>query len=328
MNHLAYLEYCTKLAKNGNSGASPNPLVGSIVVHNNQIISEAWHKLYGGLHAERIALNKLLVTNSDLIKDSCLYVSLEPCNHSGKTPPCTNIILESGIRKVVYGEYDPNPLMAGKSAEYLKSRGIEVIGPLFQPDQAKLLQSFSVNIQKSRPYIILKWAQSSDHFLGLRDQRTIISNSYSDLINHKWRSEVDGILIGRKTAEIDKPKLTTRNWYGRNPKIFVLSNSKAKNNETLPHEAKWLSSGLGLNQLLQKIYSEDQIGILMVEGGEKTLNQFINMGLWDEARVISNHVLKLKDGIPAPALSGKLVQNYTLGENGICILLREELLKS
>ncbi|MEO6691816.1 MAG: bifunctional diaminohydroxyphosphoribosylaminopyrimidine deaminase/5-amino-6-(5-phosphoribosylamino)uracil reductase RibD, partial [Saprospiraceae bacterium] len=220
-----YLNYCVKIAKNGESRVSPNPLVGSIIVHKDQIIAEGWHQYYGSDHAERMALSRVRSQDKSLLSQSQLYVTLEPCNHYGQTPPCTDIIVESGIKEVIFGSYDINPKMQGKSIDYLKSKGINVIGPF--PNNMELVnlnKTFETNINDLRPYIILKWAQSYDHFIGNAKARIKISNQYTDSLVHKWRSEVDGILIGRKTIESDHPKLNTRFWTGKNPKKYILSN--------------------------------------------------------------------------------------------------------
>ncbi len=319
--HVDYLEYCVKIAKNGIGSTSPNPIVGSVIVHNNTILAEGWHHAYGSDHAERVAISKIKAEHKYLLKESTLYISLEPCNHFGKTPPCTELIISSGIQKVVIGRLDPNPIMSGKSIQVLKSKGIDVIGPYQQFEQDSTLSAFTINQKFKRPYVILKWAQSNDNFIGHSNVRTKISNSYSDILAHYWRAECDGILVGYNTFLIDRPELTTRLWYGKNPKKFILRKEPKDNlNPEKYNDFTFLNEDDELYLILHKLYTLHNIGILIVEGGYKTLNRFIQSQTWDEARVITNHFLKLKQGIRAPWVVGRLQKSFTFDSDSIQII--------
>lgn len=312
------MEYCLSLAEAGWPNVSPNPCVGALIVHNNQIIKEGWHQSYGSAHAERHAISALSDSERKLLPESMLYVSLEPCNHHGKTPPCTDLIIESGIRSIVVGYNDPNPLMSGLSLQRLRDAGIEVTGPLFD-DFTKYPKgnAFLTGITKRRPYIILKWAQSMDGYLSAKEQRTKITNFETDVLVHKWRAESNAILIGYNTLITDQPQLTTRYWSGNNPIKYVLKDQREAN---FNYETFRSLDEKELPQQLNKMYSMHNIGILLVEGGGNTLKKFIENCLWDECRVITNKSLYLQNGVPAPNVHGILDIEYTLGNNHICIL--------
>ncbi len=309
-----YLDYCVKIARNGLSFVSPNPLVGSIVVYNNQIIGEGWHSQYGGDHAERKAILSIASHDKKYIPFSTLYVSLEPCNHTGKTPPCTQLIIDSGIKNVVIDTLDPNPIMCGRSAEILKKEGIKVHwrNKYLNSSVDELNKTFFININENRPYIILKWAQSVDGMIGKKGQPIKISNQYSDILTHKWRSQCDGILVGRKTYEIDQPLLTTRHWTGKNPKKFILTKKTLSHSILKAQDLQEINLIENYTTKLKDLYLKHQIGVLLVEGGSETLQFFIDHQLWDEARVITNSKLIIGSGIKAPSLTGRKFKQYKL----------------
>jgi len=325
------MKYCFFLAEKAIGNVSPNPLVGALLVHNHRIIGEGYHNHFGGPHAEVKALQSVSQGDRHLIPESTLYVSLEPCNHFGKTPPCTQLIHTSGIRKLYFSCVDPNPTMQGKSISWMRQQGIEVYGPVLEEMGRKLIRPFATNVQLERPYVILKFAQTADAFIAQMEQRTKISNEITDLLVHRWRSECDAIAIGKNTLLIDDPLLSTRLWPGKSPVpvLFGGVEEHEKSNHRLfarsPKVIELKQSGqepaTNLKEQLHGLYKLG-IGILMVEGGAKTIQGFISAELWDEARVITNRSMTLGSGIPAPSLRGKLENSFTLGSDHICILQR------
>ena len=318
MDDNTLMEYCLSLAEAGWPNVSPNPCVGAFIVHNDQIVKEGWHQSFGSAHAERHAITALNDNERKLLPESTLFVSLEPCNHHGKTPPCTDLIIESGIRRIVVGYSDPNPLMCGRSLQCLRDAGIEVIGPLFD-DFATYPKGevFMTGINQKRPYIILKWAQSMDNYLSIKEQCTKITNFETNVLVHKWRAESNAILIGYKTLITDQPQLTTRYWTGKNPVRYVLKDHRETN---IIYEGFRVLLDEDLAHELTKMYIMNNIGILMVEGGAYTLNKFIDKGVWDECRVITNKNMYIQNGVPAPNIQGILKDEYTLGNNHISII--------
>jgi diaminohydroxyphosphoribosylaminopyrimidine deaminase / 5-amino-6-(5-phosphoribosylamino)uracil reductase len=328
-----YIRYCLFLAKCGMGHVSPNPPVGAILVNNNRIIGQSYHKVFGGFHAEVNALMDVKDTDKHLIADSTLYVSLEPCNHRGKTPACTELILKNDIKKLVFGCYDPNPLMAGNSITFLKNNGVEVSGPVLESDCQDMIKEFRINILEKRPFIILKLAQSNDFFMGKTGSRIKISSHYSDIVSHQWRSQIDGILVGATTVRTDNPQLTTRFWPGKNPIRILLgrfnpedqNKFKAFNSEaeTRIFDLPFLENNNALRELMTELYRQ-KIGILMVEGGARTLESFYKEGLWDEARIITNTHLRLGIGIPAPTIIGRLINTLVLDKDIIHYIAKNQ----
>ncbi len=323
-DHQVYMQRCFDLALLAKNKVKSNPNVGAVIVYKDNIIGEGYHKEYGQAHAEVNALASVNPSDRHLLKDATLYVSLEPCCIDSKTPPCTNAIIKSGIKKVVVSTSDPHQPMRGKGLKILEDEGIKVIHGILQKKGDQLIKPFAANLSK-RPYIIIKFAQSKDGYFGKRGQRVQLSNKYSQVLVHKWRSEIDGILIGYHTAMIDNPMLTTRVhpgtnpirividlklelprnllvWTNENPTYFVTNTNY---NQQLPPN-KFLiyqeSEELNLGHLMSQLFD---IGInrLLVEGGAKTINHFINHKLWDEARIITNNT-PLGKGIRAPRISG------------------------
>lgn len=221
---IQFMRRALELAEWGRGYVSPNPLVGCVIVHEDRIIGEGWHREYGGPHAEVNAVNS--VENQALLSESTVYVTLEPCAHWGKTPPCANLLVEKKVKKVVIAATDSNPLVGGRGIEILKNAGIEVETGILEKDARWQNRRFFTQIEKQRPYVILKWAQTQDGFVAKENfDSKWISNSHSRQLVHKWRAEEDAILVGKNTAAYDNPRLDVRDWVGKNP-IRVVLDSK------------------------------------------------------------------------------------------------------
>ena len=313
---------CLDLASKGTGMTSPNPMVGAIIVSNNKIIGEGYHKSYGEAHAEVQAINS--VKNKRLLKGSTLYVNLEPCNHFGKTPPCTDLIIKKEISKVVIGTYDPNPKVSGKGINKLIKNKVEVKVNVLEDECNNLNKRFFCFQRKKRPYIILKWAESKDGYIAPHNKKKgeiyWISSLESRKLSHKWRSEEDSIAVGINTIISDNPKLTNRHYKGKSAiPIIIDPNNKINNDSKIlkkhkkvfhfidKKNAKAKDFSIKINfkksikSILDILYKKN-INSILVEGGTKTISEFINSNLWDEARVfISNK--NIKAGIKAPNFS-------------------------
>lgn len=317
-----YMARCIQLAKLGAGNVAPNPMVGAVLVYEDKIIGEGYHKKYGGPHAEVNCINNVNEGDKSLIEKSTLYVSLEPCAHHGKTPPCADLIIKNKIKKVVIGCGDIYEKVAGKGIEKLQNAGVETVTAILEKECMELNKRFFTFHQKKRPFIILKWAQSANGKIGSPDNKRIfISNEYSNRLVHKWRSEEAGILVGTNTVLKDDPLLTTRLWKGKNPaRILIDKELKVPLSKKIFNEdAKTIIFNLHkntfeknfqfikldndnfLNEILQSLFEND-IQSVLVEGGSKTLQSFIDTGLWEEARVITNEELIIEDGIAAPEM--------------------------
>lgn len=325
MNHDSkYMLRCLQLAELGGGYTSPNPMVGAVLVCDDVIIGEGYHHRYGEPHAEPNAINS--VVDKDLLKLSTLYVNLEPCSHYGKTPPCANLIVSSGIPRVVIGTFDPNPRVAGSGVEILRNAGIDVTVGVLETECRELNKRFFIFQEQKRPYVLLKWAQTSDGFIDYKrtdmsEAPLIISNSITKQLTHKMRSENQAILVGANTVLLDNPSLTVRNWSGKSPIRIAIDRqgripenfnikdgsiptlifterpySDAKNLEYIQVEF----DGRNLNIILQKIY-ERNIHSVLVEGGATILNSFIEAGLWDEANIEISPV-RINEGVAAPQI--------------------------
>lgn len=321
---LQFLHRCIQLAELGGTKVIPNPKVGAVIVHNGTIIGEGFHPYSGGPHAEVVAVRD--VKDQTLLPDSTIYVSLEPCNHFGKTPPCVDLILEHKIPRVVVGCLDPNPKVAGKGIERLRTNGVEVELAEDVTPFTFLNRAFFVNQLYHRPYITLKWAQTADGFIAGHDEAgngipIKITDFPSDVLVHKLRASHQAILVGRKTALSDDPSLTTRYYPGESPLRIVFDRKG-----TLPRTLKLFTDGnktmiLGaettktenvayysptqwtnLSLLLEELYSEKGICSILVEGGREILQQFIDQGVYDEIICFEGHK-KIHAGIPAPTLA-------------------------
>ena len=327
-----YILRAIELAELGSGYVSPNPMVGCVIVHQNKIIGEGYHQVYGGPHAEPNAIQA--VEDPSLLSESTVYVSLEPCAHWGKTPPCANLLVDKKVKKVVIGAVDSNPLVGGKGIQILKDAGIEVISGILEKEVREQNKRFFTFMEKERPYVILKWAQTWDGFVARENfDSKWISNSYSRQIVHKWRSEEDAILVGTSTAKYDNPKLNVRDWEGRNPVRIVLDRNLSldeglylfdRSQHTLCYNQvrseksenlEWvkLTDGFGVEEILEDLYQR-KIQSLIVEGGAKVLKSFIEKELWDEARVFTGQI-QFGKGIPAPLIKGKvLAESEIMGD--------------
>ena len=332
------MQRCLELAGQGTGYVAPNPMVGAVLLYESRIISEGWHQQYGGPHAEVNCIASVKEEDKELIPQSTLYVSLEPCVHHGKTPPCTDLIIQHKIKKVVIGCRDPFKEVDGKGIEKLRAAGVEVelADRLLAYECKKMNKRFFTFHTKQRPYIILKWAQTADgkitsppaplyEWRGEASEnpvagRLLISNEYSNRLVHKWRSKEASILVGTNTALLDDPELTTRLWSGPSPirlvidmklrlpeklKIFnrqvrTIIFNKMKHEEDGNLLYYQLTNDVSLvHQVLKALYQLN-IQSVMVEGGARLLRSFIDEDLWDETRIIHNYSLFAGDGLDAP----------------------------
>lgn len=318
-----FMRRTLELALMGRGKVSPNPLVGSIVVHNGHIMGEGWHQQYGGPHSEVNAINA--VDNKELLKECTVYVNLEPCCHYGKTPPCTDLLIQHNVKRVVVANLDSNPLVAGEGIKKLRANSIEVTTGILDKEGRELNKRFFTWMEKQRPYIVLKWAQTADGFVARKNYDSKwISNEFSRQLVHKWRTEEDAVLVGTKTAAVDNPMLTVRDWTGRNPVRVVIDRflrlDKTLNlfdgtqpticYNVLKHEVHSNLSWIRLDEtnfienLVNDLYKQ-KVQSVIIEGGAQTLNLFIKAGLWDEARVFLSHKTFI-DGFKPPSLPGVL----------------------
>jgi diaminohydroxyphosphoribosylaminopyrimidine deaminase/5-amino-6-(5-phosphoribosylamino)uracil reductase len=317
---------CLALARLGAGQVAPNPMVGSVLVHEGRIIGEGYHRQYGQAHAEVNCLESVADADRWLVPSSTLYVSLEPCAHFGKTPPCSDLIIHHKIPKVVIGCRDPFEEVNGKGVEKLEKAGVEVVTHVLEKECRKMNKRFFTAVQKRRPYIILKWAQTANaKIAGNVTERLHITHELTNRLVHQWRSEEASILVGTNTALLDDPSLTTRLWAGPNPTRLVLDLSLR-----LPSSLKIFDSSVrtivfnatkqeGEGQLIfqkidpakstvQEIVSaahRHRLQSILVEGGAQLLQSFIDEGLWDEARIITNQTLTIEDGLTAPLLQNQ-----------------------
>lgn len=320
--HEKYIKRCIELAKNGLGTTYPNPLVGSVIVHNDKIIGEGWHKKSGESHAEVNAVNS--VRDKSLLKESTIYVSLEPCSHFGKTPPCADMIVKNQIPNVVIGTVDPFAKVCGAGIQKLKDAGINVIVGVLEEECNELNKRFFTFHTKKRPYIILKWAETSDGYiapLSKEENKPVwITNKYSRQLVHKWRSEEQAILIGTQTAIDDNPKLDVRDWSGTNPVRIVLDKSVRISKENLIFDSSASTilltqedldfSKSVVKQVVDRLF-EEKIQSLIVEGGAKTLQSFIDENLWDEARVFIGNTY-FNEGIKAPVIKRNFLRKQKI----------------
>lgn len=323
-----YMQRCFQLALLGKQNVKPNPMVGALLVHNGRIIGEGYHQQYGSAHAEVNCLQQVAKTDRHLLPESTMYVSLEPCIHYGKTPPCADLVIASGIKRVVVGCGDPFKQVNGGGLQKLRDAGIEVTAPFLKDAAVDLNKRFFTFHTRQRPYIILKWAQSNDGKISSIGERYHISNDITNALVHRWRSEEGAILIGTNTAIIDNPSLTTRLWPGGSP-LRVVIDMKLRIPSTsvlyTDDEHLVLFNGLvdkvegrkifrrcngqnTLQEILTYLHSQN-ITSLLVEGGGITLQSFIDAGLWDEARVITNKSLYLSAGVDAPTLQNGVLKS-------------------
>lgn len=314
-----FMQRCLDLAKKGRATAAPNPMVGSVVVHKDVIIGEGWHHAAGQPHAEVNAIEN--VQNKALLKEATLYVNLEPCNHYGRTPPCALLLVEHQLKRVVIGCQDPFEKVNGSGIQRLKENGIEVTVGVLEEEAQALNQRFFTYHKKKRPYVILKWAQSNDGFLApfpqtKKEKAPFFLTPKKELYRvHQWRSEEMAIAVGAQTVEDDNPQLTTRWVEGKHP-VRVVFDPKARidqkshllsDGNTTIHLTNALlglenpSSTVFLERSLHYLYEKEILSIL-IEGGAKTLQGFIDTKVWDEARIYVSEA-ELQEGIKAPNFS-------------------------
>ncbi|GEO03326.1 riboflavin biosynthesis protein RibD [Adhaeribacter aerolatus] len=316
-----FMRRALELALLGQGKVAPNPMVGCVIVHENKIIGEGWHQQYGGPHAEVNAINA--VADKSLLPASRIYVTLEPCSHYGKTPPCADLLIQHGVKDVIICNTDPNPLVKGAGIRKLLDTGCQVHVGLLEEEGLHLNRCFFTFHTQKRPYIILKWAETADGFIGKTDGTQLnISNNLSKKLVHKWRTELPAIMVGTRTALLDNPQLNTRAWSGKNPTRIVLDKYlqlpghlnlfnqsqptlvyNFNKQETLPNleKVKLDEREALLPTLLQDLYNRQLNGVL-VEGGAVLLNSFIRTGLWDEAYVFKSNFHLAEAGVAAPTL--------------------------
>jgi diaminohydroxyphosphoribosylaminopyrimidine deaminase / 5-amino-6-(5-phosphoribosylamino)uracil reductase len=337
-----FMQRALDLAKLGAGTVAPNPMVGAVIVHDDKIIGEGFHINYGEAHAEVNALNT--VTDLDKLTESCIYINLEPCSHYGKTPPCCDLLIEKGLRRVVVGCVDSHNKVAGAGIKALEQAGVEVTVGVLELECLELNRRFFTFHNKKRPYVILKWAQSSNGFIDIdrtkEKQRGIfwISQPETKSLTHKWRHEEHGILVGRNTVANDNPELTCREMMGISPHRIVIDpelkldygafhvgDRKVQTYILTDKEVK--SAGMlqfirpdsfEIKDILTKLH-ELKILSVLVEGGKDTLQRFIDSGLWDEARILSG-IDEISKGVPAPKISGQKQKGYHFGKDAVEII--------
>jgi diaminohydroxyphosphoribosylaminopyrimidine deaminase/5-amino-6-(5-phosphoribosylamino)uracil reductase len=342
--HIQYMSRALQLAALGRGKVSPNPMVGCVIVKDDHIIGEGFHQQYGGPHAEVLAFEHV---KEGIDPAGCdVYVSLEPCAHFGKTPPCVNLIIEKKAARVFISTLDPNPLVAGKGVEQLIANGIEVQIGILEEEGERLNRRFFTFHRHKRPYIILKWAETQDGFIARSDGTSKwISNESARTLAHKWRSEEDVILVGTQTALLDNPQLNVRLWTGRNPirayidkQMLVLPQAHLRDGSqitlcyTEAHvsgiedlvEFVRLPQGESLPEFIIADLYQRQVLSLLIEGGSFLLQSFIDKGLWDEARIITAPKL-FENGVKSPALRhGHLARRETISDNELSIYVHPQ----
>ena len=343
-----YIRRCIELASNGLCNAAPNPMVGAVIVHNGRIIGEGYHAKCGKGHAEVNAIRS--VKDESLLKESTIYVSLEPCSHYGKTPPCADLIISKGIPRVVVGCIDPFSKVSGRGIQKLRDAGIDVTVGILEEECKDLIKRFVTFNTLKRPYITLKWAESADGFIDIKRENgspVVLSTPITSMYVHKQRAEHKAILVGRKTALLDNPSLTTRKWYGKNPLrlvidrhlalpdnlnlfdhstatiVFTESHKQAEDN--LEFVTIDFSKDI-LPQILSVLYDR-KIQSLLVEGGTTLLQSFIDTGIWDEIFIEHSEKI-LSEGIKSPNIPKGIPMKTEMRDNvcinhykNICILL-------
>lgn len=333
-----FIKRCFDLARMGAGSVSPNPMVGAVLVHSGRIIGEGFHQRYGGAHAEVNALASVLPADRELIPYSTLYVSLEPCCIFGKTPPCTNLILQEKIHKVVISCLDLSPEVRGKGVEILRAQGVEVVTGILEAEGKALAATRNIAVTQERPYIVLKMAATSNGFFAPFDGKQFwITQPTSKRLVHRWRMEADAILVGTATALIDDPQLDNRHYFGKSPLRIVLDRELKlpthlnilsdghptilitektppdNENSTVQYLQMTFDSSFW-SALLARLWKDYKLGVVLVEGGAKVLEGLIAENLWDEARVLIGKP-NLPGGIPAPTLPAPIQQSFRVGKD-------------
>ena len=332
------MQRALELAALGQGRVSPNPMVGCVIALNGKIIGEGWHQHYGGSHAEVNAIAS--VADKSLLSSSTMYVTLEPCSHYGKTPPCADLVIQYFFKKIYVANLDSNPLVAGKGIEKIRVNGIEVEIGLLEAEARLLNKRFFTYIEKTRPYIILKWAATADGFIARKDYSSQwITNSISRKLVHQWRTQEDAILVGTNTALYDNPSLTARDWQGKQPLRIVIDKrlrlpstlnlfdgsvptlvynfEKNKDKENIKF-VKLTNEHFFIHELITDLRNRN-IQSLIIEGGSQLLQSFINQNLWDEARIFSSPNT-FNEGIKAPNIAGIESSQTALGSDWLTIL--------
>jgi diaminohydroxyphosphoribosylaminopyrimidine deaminase/5-amino-6-(5-phosphoribosylamino)uracil reductase len=347
LNHEKYIERCLQIAKNGIGTTRPNPSVGAVVVLNDEIIGEGFTSSYGNNHAEVNAINS--VKKKDQLKEATIYVTLEPCSHFGKTPPCADLIVKHQITNVVIGCVDSNSLVAGRGIERLKKAGCNVTLGVLENECKKHHKRFFKTQNKKRPYVILKWAETRNGFIAPLTKDEVkpvwISNAYSQQLVHKWRSEEHAILVGTNTVIADNPKLNVRSWKGNNPIRIVLDRSLKISKEAhvfdgsvktiviteqnecqFEHSQELIFEQIEFSKNLAtqvcSVLQKHQIQSVIIEGGLRTLQTFINANLWDEARIFVGEC-EFESGVEAPFILGKLVEDMKVKSDMLKIVVND-----
>ena len=301
-----YMRRCLQLAQNGHQNAKPNPMVGAVIVSaDGRIIGEGYHVRCGEGHAEVNAFASVKAEDEALLSEATIYVSLEPCSHYGKTPPCADLIIKKGVRRVVVGCVDPFAEVQGRGIRKIREAGIEVEVGVLEKECMDLNRRFFTFHREQRPYIILKWAQTANGFIDDHFNPVQISNDFTKMLSHKLRAEEDAILVGRVTDERDHPQLTVREWCGPNPKRLVIDHAHPLNLESL---------------------HSHQIQSLIVEGGARTLQSFLDKGLWDELRVETNFCMTVSDGTRAPLIPAEAVVKDTIWDGANQLVCYEKII--
>lgn len=323
-----FMRRALELARNGAGFVSPNPMVGAVIVGpDGRIIGEGWHRRYGGPHAEVNAIASVREEDKKLLPLSTIYVTLEPCSHYGKTPPCSKLIIEKRLKRVIIGMSDPFKEVSGRGIRMLRDAGIEVVENILEEECRNLNRRFITAHTLHRPFIQLKWAQSADGFIALADRQSVkFSNPLSLVEMHRERSLSDAIIVGTDTIISDNPSLTTRLWYGHSPRPVIFQSGRIPQNAALiQRDPIILDPSKPLKENMSHLYHEHGITSIMVEGGAKMLQSFIDCSLFDEIRIESSPNIIL-NGIKAPRLPGnlRLTEEYKTRENTIRFLTRNQ----
>lgn len=308
-----YMRRAMQLARYGAGFVSPNPMVGAVIVdRTGRIIGEGWHRRYGGPHAEVNAVASVRPEDEPLLTESTIYVTLEPCSHYGKTPPCSRLLIQKNFKRVVVGSPDPFPLVSGRGIKMLRDAGIEVVENFMRTECDYINRRFITAHTLHRPYILLKWAESRDGYIAARSsedrpEQTKLSSTLSSMAMHAVRAEYDAILVGVDTVIIDNPSLTTRLWPGDNPVAVTFDSARIpQDSNILTHRHVLLDPSIDLIHNMERLYEDEKITSLMVEGGADTLARFIEAGIYDEIRVERAPIL-LGRGVPAPCISSNII---------------------
>ncbi len=322
--HEKYMRRCLEIAQNGFGLVAPNPMVGALLLRDGQVIAEGYHRGYGLPHAEAEAIGK--VEDKALLRDSTLYVSLEPCNHYGKTPPCSELIIASQIPRVVVAAQDSNYKVNGSGIQRLRDAGVDVTVGILEREAREQNKRFFSFHEKKRPYVILKWAQTADGFIDIcrtaSEAAARISNGQAHRLSHRWRTEEQAIMVGTNTALMDNPTLTARLWPGKNPTRIVVDEKNI-----LPRTLNIFNADAPtivlqseeINDWLQ-CFCENRLQSVIVEGGAKLLQSFIDANMWDEARIFTAPQ-RFGNGVAAPLIQGKIMSEEMLGDNVLTVLI-------